>query len=566
MECDGDPTEQGRSRLYTYNALNSRSSDIRLIRLKPAQMFDEPLHCEIIVTNMHSTTYSALSYVWGNPNFTKILSCLDDTVLPITETLDFALRRLRAAHVQLLWVDAISINQADVAERTSQVKMMGSIYDLATHVHVWLGEDDGETIGLNVFGHLRQEDQLSPGQQPMYDYIRVRQLLQRTFWSRRWIIQEVMLARELTFHWGINSISGRQLYSGLATISGTLQFEDKDALKAVLAMRSLNGARHENTTMMGEFQDGTPMTMFRTFADYKCKDEGDIVFSLLGLLGKSKPISSSPSFARLLQSVDYRASALDTHIALAHYHLTFLTDKTRCVPDILEYALSTRSLPWPASDNLTTPTEDGWPSWLPDWRRNIIYRPCASADFTVHCGSNISKVELGIAGSSAINRGIKCLSIAVVRSEEIIWVERFENESDWNAESYRLELLNGPTRKFRTKSYRGSGHPGIRPGDFVAFVGRPATLVPFAFRPVSNTHDLRGKSKAVLVGDCKLKHRRSSNPEFEAAQTQELLQRFRLTERPEFVQGFQTLALNQMIRHLEDVLKPTLDFSRLDVY
>jgi hypothetical protein len=39
-----------------------------------------------------------------------------------------------------LWIDAVCINQQDVTERSEQVKMMREIYERATEVIVWLGE------------------------------------------------------------------------------------------------------------------------------------------------------------------------------------------------------------------------------------------------------------------------------------------------------------------------------------------------------------------------------------------------------------------------------------------
>lgn len=46
-----------------------------------------------------------------------------------------------------LWVDAVCINQSNVSERTSQVRMMDKIYTEAECVVVWLGEAEA-TDGL----------------------------------------------------------------------------------------------------------------------------------------------------------------------------------------------------------------------------------------------------------------------------------------------------------------------------------------------------------------------------------------------------------------------------------
>jgi hypothetical protein len=40
------------------------------------------------------------------------------------------------------WIDALSINQADIEERSEQVKLMSDIYQTATGVFVWLGPED----------------------------------------------------------------------------------------------------------------------------------------------------------------------------------------------------------------------------------------------------------------------------------------------------------------------------------------------------------------------------------------------------------------------------------------
>jgi hypothetical protein len=60
--------------------------------------------------------------------------------LSITPNLHEALRRLRCTTTtQLLWADAICINQDDIDERNIQVNMMSEIYTKAASVAIWLG-------------------------------------------------------------------------------------------------------------------------------------------------------------------------------------------------------------------------------------------------------------------------------------------------------------------------------------------------------------------------------------------------------------------------------------------
>ena len=120
--------------------------------------------------------YSALSYVWGDQGVPyKIF--LDGRPFYVGHNLYMALRRLRGQigrpglsrtsqphpapedleatthHMlpegRVLWIDAICINQADMAEREAQVKLMARIYKQADHTHAYLGHP-GESGGLEL--------------------------------------------------------------------------------------------------------------------------------------------------------------------------------------------------------------------------------------------------------------------------------------------------------------------------------------------------------------------------------------------------------------------------------
>lgn len=70
----------------------------------------------------------------------------------IRKNLAEAIRLLRMKQTIVpLWIDAISINQKDTAERSRQVRRMGEIYDNATSVYSWAGpktDDTDEAIDL----------------------------------------------------------------------------------------------------------------------------------------------------------------------------------------------------------------------------------------------------------------------------------------------------------------------------------------------------------------------------------------------------------------------------------
>jgi hypothetical protein len=76
--------------------------------------------------------------------------CNEVAGLAITKNLHDALLRLRLpTQPRLVWTDAICINQEDIEERGSQVKLMGDIYRFADSVVIWLGgsfEVDGQDL------------------------------------------------------------------------------------------------------------------------------------------------------------------------------------------------------------------------------------------------------------------------------------------------------------------------------------------------------------------------------------------------------------------------------------
>ena len=87
-------------------------------------------------------SYVALSYTWGQPIFCESIE-IDGRRLPITENLWLALRSIRRhlgpSDPDLVWTDAICINQADAEERAAQVRQMRLIYENSSLVWPILG-------------------------------------------------------------------------------------------------------------------------------------------------------------------------------------------------------------------------------------------------------------------------------------------------------------------------------------------------------------------------------------------------------------------------------------------
>ncbi|KAL5346055.1 hypothetical protein ACLOAV_009086 [Pseudogymnoascus australis] len=212
---------------YQYKPLCAED-EARFIALDPAKDNEDSLSCSIVQCrrSTNNLEYCAISYAWGdNPKFSENLEIKydgDTSYLRITPYVNGLLRRLRASHVQNhLWIDAICINQADEEEQSSQIPVIGRIFEEAKVVRIWLGLNDS-MIG-KVFAFIRKASRLSEvekvemssqmaklivnvfgnsyqGLQCLDDFSNI------PWFSRRWIIQEACLAQHAIIHCGSYSI------------------------------------------------------------------------------------------------------------------------------------------------------------------------------------------------------------------------------------------------------------------------------------------------------------------------------------------------------------------------
>ncbi|PMD38817.1 heterokaryon incompatibility, partial [Hyaloscypha variabilis F] len=137
--------------------------------------------------------YEALSYAWGSNDQTEKRPCV--SFIPITPNLQSALKRLRQrSTTRVLWVDQLCINQEDVEERSSQVQLMGHIYQKASKTVVWLGEEDEHGRGpLGAFLQTMGHD----ADLTTYNWQAFNSFYNRPWFGRLWILQEIAFSKEV---------------------------------------------------------------------------------------------------------------------------------------------------------------------------------------------------------------------------------------------------------------------------------------------------------------------------------------------------------------------------------
>ncbi|KAL8830708.1 MAG: hypothetical protein Q9170_005615 [Blastenia crenularia] len=196
--------------------------------------------------NEDEIPYEALSYVWGDAADRTPIEC-DSAVVEVPHTLYTALRHLRQLdRPRTLWADALCINQEDAEEKSIQVKAMGQIYSKAAQVLMWQGEVTEETRdSLTSLAQICTLATLGTDSKEWQDFLRLAQhanslehvdevddalfqaknpnwasitaLLGRPYFGRRWIGQEIILARKAVMVMGSQTLDWALICERLPT-------------------------------------------------------------------------------------------------------------------------------------------------------------------------------------------------------------------------------------------------------------------------------------------------------------------------------------------------------------
>ena len=192
-----------------YVPLDVSKTQVRVVDLVPSGSYTSPIVCRLRHVSLEDKpSYDALSWCWGIDPPTGTLMVNEQT-MQCSPNLESALRRFRqpAEHITL-WVDAVSINQTDLQEKTSQIPLMGRIYSQAQTVRAWLGEstdDSDEAVGvMKQLQQVRSFGRLEFDGQPVtvYQLQSFVNPLKRPWWTRMWVVQEVFLARQAVLYCG----------------------------------------------------------------------------------------------------------------------------------------------------------------------------------------------------------------------------------------------------------------------------------------------------------------------------------------------------------------------------
>lgn len=137
--------------------------------------------------------FEALSYVWGDQSQPRRVY-LNGVPFFVTQNLFKALESLVLQDkVRVVWIDALAINQCDVAERNHQVSLMRDIYSTARQTLIWLDGDFMPLCKIGTFERFCRDDTSCLTANDV-SYL-LESFLYQEYWSRVWTAQEIRFSR-----------------------------------------------------------------------------------------------------------------------------------------------------------------------------------------------------------------------------------------------------------------------------------------------------------------------------------------------------------------------------------
>lgn len=185
--------------------------------LHPSKDSEAQIECSRGTVSLNDNPeFKALSYTWGDPNVVHSI-LVDNKAFSTTLNASSALKALRYGdRARVLWIDAICIDQSNLEERAAQVKMMGTIYRMASSVRVWLGPNDNEDVdAIPILKSMTSargvEDTFGYKDSAEYRKKQVERFFARSWWERLWVVQEVALGKHVVFQQGADELKYEEL-------------------------------------------------------------------------------------------------------------------------------------------------------------------------------------------------------------------------------------------------------------------------------------------------------------------------------------------------------------------
>ncbi|KAM3416487.1 hypothetical protein BST61_g8080 [Cercospora zeina] len=329
-------------------------------------------------TSNSSTDFIAISYTWSSAdrfwygkhnNWPKHIIINNEAVQVSDKVANILNLMLRTGRTTI-WIDALSINQADNAEKAVQVAQMHLIYGCASEICVVLGSPN-QRVDLfldSANAEIRAEDEASQDMSTYYDelttterakwrrkvcYSGYLRLSRNKYWRRAWIVQELVLGRKITLFCGSRSINFAKLCDCVLRLRQVQEYKMNSTQWTALISQAegilSKGSMAWVATLKSQKQSNPkdfmpPMRMIELLRDTKgwnqCADARDILYSKRALATDAWALLSRTDYGTPVE-VLYRDFARAHIIHYRNLEIIGLAARTRNKLDL--------------------------PSWVPNW-------------------------------------------------------------------------------------------------------------------------------------------------------------------------------------------------------
>ena len=369
-------------RRFSYEPLPSNRA-IRLVKFLPGP---HPT-CQIVTVEVEKAPpYVALSYTWGCKNLSRVILANGAEIsitVNLAEAIDAIFIFVRERSM-MFWADSICINQADVHERSSQVRLMNTIYRSAEMVAIWLGPaahnsdlafdkmkewkvrfdglkeqfDASEELAVTsissdesfFFGPCGSEEQRA--------LEALRMICRRPWWRRAWIVQEGTIAnpvRTILFC-GSRSVDWTYLRAALQITHHVTHYQSSG-----MSIDFGDGMAIRLDAFRKDREDGANISLLRVLRlirAYECEDPRDKLYAALGMAMDVYEDDIVPNYTKSSSAV--YSDIVRFYISKSNDHsLDVLGEVWRSAPGTAFKHQHDRTLP----------------SWTPDWTFQASLHP-----------------------------------------------------------------------------------------------------------------------------------------------------------------------------------------------
>lgn len=402
-------------RLYEYKALKE-AGDIRLLSVSKSST-DGKIYFQLTRQKMSDCApYAAISYTWGSTKRNRpIYHRFTDEILFVTVNCEAALGNLFTNGSRMFWIDAICIDQSNVAERSHQVSIMADIFRNASGTIIYLGEPDEHSTALNRWRELKvlagSEAFLSDSTL-LSAFRHVEALLSRPWHRRTWVIQEVLLSKLLVVQAGRHMIAFEHICKLLSRFIdqrsrnlGVLDMFIRYGSEPVTQTRHLHrfgwlGPR-SSKVRISAFETAVPSKGYLRYwqlfnllletSDYQCRDARDKLYALLSLFDGDIPSELTPDYSLDIDEV---------------------------YANVTRFLLMSEGITTALSAAQGPKYSNSLPSWVVDWRRaptthNLMHGPLGDRSrFSAGLAMPYQQIPHTISsGRSLLLRGIRVAQV-----------------------------------------------------------------------------------------------------------------------------------------------------------